>query len=137
MRIWDPVTGQQRWFFAGGHAGGVIGLAVAPDGTWLATTNSRDGLVRIWEPVTGQQRGVFGGHAGGVDGLAVAPDGTWLATIGRYDGSVRIWDPATSRASAVMRVDSRLSACSWDLTGHLLAVAGQDGLYLFTFNSGI
>jgi WD40 repeat protein len=95
--------------------------------------------VRIWDPATGQQRAVLKGqHTFGVAVLAVAPDGSWLATIGgREDGSVRIWDPVTGHARAVMRVNSRLSACAWDHSGHWLAVAGQDGLYLFTFHPGI
>jgi WD40 repeat protein len=35
-----------------GHTGGVWAVAIAPDGTWLATA-SYDGTVRIWDPVTG------------------------------------------------------------------------------------
>jgi hypothetical protein len=86
-----------------------------------------------------------------VGAVAISPDGTWLASAsdrllasardrvlarasGSWDGSVRIWDTATGRARAVMRVESPLSACAWDLSGQVLAVAGGGGLYLFTFN---
>ena len=135
VRIWDPATGRQRAVLEG-HRGGVSGMPVGPDGTWLATSSKDDGLVRIWDPATGRQRAVLEGHRGGVSGMAVGPDGTWLATSGR-DGLVRIWDPVAGRAKAVMRVDCPLSTCTWDPSGQLLAAAGEDGLYLFTFNADI
>ena len=72
-------------------------MAIAPDGTWLASAGD-DGTVRIWDPATGQQRATLTGHAGPVTAVAIAPDGTWLASAGD-DGSVRIWDPATGAAA--------------------------------------
>ena len=54
VRIWDPVTGQQRAALTD-HTGGVDAVAIAPDGTWLASGGD-DGTVRIWDPVTRQQR---------------------------------------------------------------------------------
>ena len=42
----------------------VKAVAVAPDGTWLATA-SYDDTVRIWDPATGQQRAVLTGHTAG------------------------------------------------------------------------
>ena len=134
VQTWDLATGQQRAILEG-HRGEVTRLAVAPDGSWLATSRY-DGSVLIWDPATGQQRAILEGHRGEVTGLAVAPDGSRLATIGGGDGSVRIWDPVRGRAVAVMRVESGLSVCAWHLAGHLLAVGGEDGLYLFTFNPG-
>ena len=38
-------------------------VAIAPDGTWLAS-GGEDGSVRIWDPATGEQRAVLTGHAG-------------------------------------------------------------------------
>jgi WD40 repeat protein len=35
-----------------GHTGSVEAVAIAPDGSWLATSGW-DGAVRIWDPVTG------------------------------------------------------------------------------------
>ena len=130
MRIWDPVTGEQRAAFAG-HTGGVTAVAIAPDGAWLAS-GGRDGSVRIWDRASGEQRAAFAGHTGGVTAVAIAPDGAWLASSGR-DGSVRIWDPVTGGISAVMRVDSRLEDCAWSPSSRSLAVAGSAGLYHFTF----
>jgi WD40 repeat protein len=56
VRIWDTVTGQQRGELAS-HQGSVEAVAIAPDGTWLATCGE-DGTVRIWDATTGQIRAV-------------------------------------------------------------------------------
>jgi WD40 repeat protein len=51
VRIWDPIAGTQRHTLIG-HTAAVRAVAIAPDGSWLATTGW-DGTVRIWDPVTG------------------------------------------------------------------------------------
>ena len=44
-------TGTQRHTLTG-HTSAVNAVAVAPDGTWLATSTN-DATVRIWDPATG------------------------------------------------------------------------------------
>jgi len=110
----------------------VRAAAVAPDGSWLATA-SDDGTARIWDATTGQQRATLTGHDGPVYAVAAAPDGAWLATA-NADRTVRIWDASTGTSAAIMRVDSPVSACTWSPSGHLLAVAGEAGLYMFAFS---
>ena len=63
MRIWDVATGQRR-VTLNGHTGGVTAVAVAPDGSWLAS-GGEDGTVRIWDVATGQQRATLTGHTAG------------------------------------------------------------------------
>jgi WD40 repeat protein len=108
-------------------------VAIAPDGTWLATA-STDGTARTWDAATGQPRATLTGHDGPVRALAIAPDGTWLATVG-HDRTIRIWDTTAWQVRAVMRVDNDISACAWlGETG--LVVGGYAGLYVFDFLHG-
>ena len=110
-----------------GHAGPVLAVAVAPDGSWLATGGS-DGTARVWDSATGRQRTVLKGHEGRVTAVAVAPDGSWLATAGS-DGKARIWDPATGRQRTVLKIHT-----SW-VTAVAMAVA-PDGSWIATAGSG-
>jgi WD40 repeat protein/tetratricopeptide (TPR) repeat protein len=102
-----------------GHVVHASALAVAPDGSWLASTGYAD-PVRVWNPTEGTELFALPGPKQGARALAVAPDGTWLAA-GGYDGVVRVWDMPDGTERAV-------------LTGHTgiiwaLAVA-PDGTWL-------
>ncbi|MFI6209168.1 NB-ARC domain-containing protein, partial [Streptomyces sp. NPDC051041] len=104
-----------------GHTSWVRSVAIAPDGTRLATAG-HDETVRIWDRATGACTATLTGHTSWVRSVAIAPDGTWLATASG-DKTVRIWDWATG-------------ACTATLTGHtdaveLVAIA-PDGTWLAT-----
>src|SRR5215472_2835923 len=71
-----------------GHTNRGHAVAIAPDGTWLATA-SADKTARIWA-ADGALRATLTGHTAVVDAAAIAADGTWLATAGR-DNTARIW----------------------------------------------
>ncbi|MFJ9558460.1 NB-ARC domain-containing protein, partial [Streptomyces fuscichromogenes] len=104
-----------------GHSSEVWAVAIAPDGSWLATA-SYDSKVRIWERATGACTATLTGHTSSVGSVAIAPDGSWLATAGN-DETVRIWDRATG-------------ACTATLTGHTSSVGSvaiaPDGSWLAT-----
>ena len=101
---------------------GISQLAIAPDGTWLAT-GAWEGSVQIWDAVTRQERAHVYGHHGPVRTVAIAPDGTWLVT--GDDGSVRIWDTATGQERGAVYGNVNAVAASAD--GAWLAVGSQDG----------
>jgi WD40 repeat protein len=108
-----------------GHHGRVTAVAMAPNGSWLAS-GSDDRTVRIWDVATGQQRAVLRGHRGKVKAVAVAPGGSWLAS-GSDDGTVRIWDVATGQERAVLK-RGRSAPAMW-----MAAVAvAPDGTWLAT-----
>ena len=107
----------------GGHDRTVHAVAIAPDGTWLATAGD-DGSVRIWDPDSGQQRAALGGRDRPLYAVAIAPDGTWLASAGGYDKSVRIWDLATGRQRAVLGGGRAVRAVAIAPDGTWLASAG-------------
>ncbi|WNM33421.1 NB-ARC domain-containing protein [Streptomyces sp. Li-HN-5-11] len=103
------------------HRSAVRSVAIAPDGTWLATGGD-DKKVRIWDRASGTCTTVLTGHRDAVGAVAIAPDGTWLAT-GGDDKKVRIWDRASG-------------TCTTVLTGHRGAVRSvaiaPDGTWLAT-----
>ena len=104
----------------------VTEVAIAPDGTWLATA-SDDGTVRIWNPVTGAQTATLIGHAGEVAKVAIAPDGSWLVTVSK-DGSVRVWDPATGAQTATLTGhNDKVTAAAIAPDGTWLVTVSKDG----------
>ena len=110
-----------------GHTNRVVALAVAPDGSWLATGGYGGGEVQIWDPATGITRHTLTGHTDWVQALVVAPDGSWLATAG-WDGEVRIWDPATGITRHTLTGHSgTVEALVVAPDGSWLATAGWDG----------
>ncbi|MFL6147878.1 MAG: WD40 repeat domain-containing protein, partial [Pseudonocardiaceae bacterium] len=111
-----------------GHTRGIAALAVAPDGSWLASAGS-GGEVRIWDPATGTILRTLTGHTRGIAALAVAPDGSWLASAGD-DRELRIWNPTTGAALTSLRVAGQLSHLL--LASTTIAAAGEGGLYLLT-----
>jgi WD40 repeat protein len=110
-----------------GHTNRVVALAVAPDGSWLATAGYGGGEVQIWDLATGIARHTLTGHTDWVRALVVAPDGSWLASAG-YRGEVRIWDPATGTARQILTGHtSTVEALVAAPDGSWLATAGWDG----------
>jgi dipeptidyl aminopeptidase/acylaminoacyl peptidase len=75
--------------------GGVMAMAVSPDGRMVAT-GGQDGAVRLWEVASGKQRRAMYGDKAFVRGAAFSADGRLLAT-GSSNGTVRLWDMATGR----------------------------------------
>jgi hypothetical protein len=109
-----------------GHTRGVTALAVAPDGSWLASTDD-NGEVRIWDSATGTARHTLTSDTRGVAALAVAPDGSWLASAG-HCGEVRIWDPVTGAARHTLTGGTGwVRALVVAPDGSWLASAGDDG----------
>jgi hypothetical protein len=82
-----------------GHADRVKAVAVAPDGSWLASAGGN--TVRIWDVATGRERATLEDPTNWVETVAVAPDGSWLAS-GGGDRTVRIWDVTAGRERAVL-----------------------------------
>jgi len=122
-----------------GHRGTVYALAVAPDGSWLASGGS-DGTVRIWDVETATTRVTLGqgplpppaaGNTRAVRSLALAPDGSWLAA-GYGHGEIRLWRTGGDglpggAATTLPGHDLCVYGLAASPDGRLLASCGGDG----------
>src|SRR5262249_44175979 len=73
------------------HPGLINGLAVSPDGRFLASVGA-EGVARVWSTADHAEVATLIGHKGSAYAAAFTPDGARLATVGADDGTVRLWD---------------------------------------------
>ncbi|HVS38820.1 MAG TPA: protein kinase [Gemmataceae bacterium] len=131
--IWDRAGTGERLELSG-HAGGVPGIAFAPDGRLLAST-SKDGTVRIWDPETGLLQHVIATDVIDTQSCAFSLDGSLLA-IGSMNGK-RLWLARTGdwrELPQTVSLSVTFVACHPD--GRRLAVATLDGLEILELRQG-
>ena len=85
--LWNLSEGSQTRLE--GHTAKVMGLAVSPDRTLVASA-SWDARVGLW-PVNGGDPVFLEGHTAGVNKVAFSRDGNWLYSAS-VDGSLKLWD---------------------------------------------
>jgi WD40 repeat protein/tRNA A-37 threonylcarbamoyl transferase component Bud32 len=91
--VWELAEGSLRTDPAPIASGGILVLAVSPDGNLLAT-GDRGRSVQIRDAATLEVRSTLVGHRGPVSALAFAPDGRRLASGDQF-GAVKLWDLTT------------------------------------------
>ena len=80
-----------------GHSWRIRAVAIAPDGTWIASASS-DKTVWIWSANDGLLHAKLSGHTDAVTCVAIGPCGSWVAS-GGSDRSLRLWSlPMAPRA---------------------------------------
>ncbi|MFJ9842595.1 WD40 repeat domain-containing protein [Kitasatospora sp. NPDC101155] len=132
VRLWDVATGTEL-AVRNAHTGGAACCAVAPDGSWFASSGAADGhdsTLHLWKP-DGDGRLphlTLTGHTAWVERCAFTPDGAQVATVSS-DGTLRLWDTADGAPLAVLGTDlGQLFGCSISRDGTRLASCGTDRL---------
>jgi WD40 repeat protein/nucleoside phosphorylase len=105
------------------HRRDIAALAVAPDGSWLASTG--DSRVLIWDPRNGRLRHELSDGSELLRLLVAGPDGRWLAAAGQ-DGRVRVWDPVTGELRFTLPGHTGPVRALAVVDGRRLVTAGDD-----------
>jgi dipeptidyl aminopeptidase/acylaminoacyl peptidase len=101
----------------------VFGVAISPNGRWLAT-GSEDKTARIWDAHSGQQLRALR-HGNRVYSVAFSPDGRWLAT-GGDDKKARICDAQSGELLQALRHEHQVRAVAFSPDGRWLATGSHD-----------
>ena len=127
IAIWTPGRPQPDQVFEG-HTGPIVGLAVSPDASRLASA-SWDHTLRLWSLLDGTSR-VLEGHSQNVNGAAFTPDGLSLVSVG-YDLTVRVWHLADG-TSEIATLPASLNAVAVAPDGEIVAGAADGKLRMMT-----
>lgn len=125
VRWFDRRRRRRRWAAVCSSVGG---LAMAPDGGWVAAALVDRGIV-IWNR-TGDVVTTLRGDETWYTALAASSSGAHLAATAD-DGTLRVWDVAAGQCVAVIRMAGELHDCVWAPRGTRLYAAGDAGLYGF------
>jgi small GTP-binding protein len=98
----EPVAVLERTIDA--HSNRVLGLAVSPDGTWIAS-GGEDENVMIHDLATGKRLATLKGHTGTIRSVAILPDGKWILSSSS-DHTVRVWDLGLGKEVGIYRAHS-------------------------------
>jgi WD40 repeat protein/transcriptional regulator with XRE-family HTH domain len=110
-----------------GHTAGVNGIAIAPDGKYLATA-STDNTAALWEVATARQLRVFSGYSGTVVTARFSPDGKYLLTSSE-DKAVHIWEVATGQSVRVFANNPAIvDNAVFSPDGKRVAASVEDGI---------
>lgn len=104
------------------HTGGVLDLALSPDGTRLVSAG-QDRTLRVWDVASRKVVNTLTGHGGSITCVSFNPDGKMLAS-GDIEGVVKFWDAATGQELDSFRAhDDWVGVIAYSPDGAMLATA--------------
>lgn len=125
VKFWSAETGASlRTLSARARTG--TGLAVSPDGRWLALPGDNH-VIHFWDIQNDRPGSGLAGHTDAVDLLAFSPDGQRLASASR-DRTVIVWDLSGANALHHFKAYGRSAlALAFSPSGRPLAAADSTG----------
>jgi WD40 repeat protein len=108
------------------HDDSLFGLALSPDGKWLATAGA-DKLARRWNSENGELLSVYEGHTSHVLAVVWDPLNPRMATAGA-DRELKVWDRDSREQDAVLGDKRQVFSClAWAKDGTRLAALTDRG----------
>jgi eukaryotic-like serine/threonine-protein kinase len=74
-----------------GHEGGILSVALSPDGRYAASGSWDDNLVRLWDLKIHKELAPFKGHTENVNSVAFSADSRFVLS-GSADKTMRLWE---------------------------------------------
>ncbi len=138
LRLWDIASGTELLNYAP-IKGGIIELAISPDGEKVAVASFEEAVVWDWLKETKPKK--LAGLDHRVEALAFSPDGKWLAITGRLGGAAYLFDVATNRLAKRLKLPTdryvSIKRPAFDPTSSLLTVPTRtQGIELWDLASG-
>jgi WD40 repeat protein len=104
----------------------ISGLALSPEGRWLAAAAWQGDGVKVWDRATGAGAAQLPGSRPGANSTQVAfsPDGRWLVVGGQ--GEYRFWETGSWQPGLVLardRLEERPGPLAFTRDGRVLAIA--------------
>ncbi len=84
-----------------GHAGGVISVAITPDGKQVISGSS-DGTLKVWDIASGKELRTLTGYSSNIRSVAITPDGK-QAISASDDKTLKVWDIASGKELRTLR----------------------------------
>lgn len=128
IAIWKPGETQPQ-IILNGHTAPIVGLAVSPDGTTLASA-SWDRTARLW-PLAGGTPRVLSGNRQNVNAVAFTPDDSAAVTAG-YDATLRIWPLAGGASPIVTTLPTPLNTVVVAPDGEIITAGGDGSVYFLS-----